>query len=55
MIFIVKDKTLVTYKLYQSMKNKESTLFYAWKTSLQSALAFPLCHDLGQESPTSRI
>ena len=42
MIFIVKDKTLVTYKLYQSMENKESTLFYAMADFIAVCSGFSL-------------
>ena len=42
MIFIVKDKTLVTYKLYQSVEDKESTLFYAMEDFIAVCSGFSL-------------
>ena len=42
MIFIGKDKSLVTYKLYQSMENKESTLFYAMADFIAICSGFSL-------------
>ena len=41
-IFIVKDKTLVAYKLYQSMEDKESTLFYAMEDFIAVCSGFSL-------------